>query len=218
MIESRIGRFEVKRRIGGSVASEVNLVFDPDYNRELALKVIHTGIVDPELLEAEKRGAEIQEQLSREVHQIPRVYEKGQIEDKLYIAMEYVDGEDLSNLLHSPLPPRRALDFAIQLCTILEACGRVSLDGGQRDRVVHGDIKPQNIRIEAGTRVRLLDFGVAKSFSLTRQYTGNVFGSIPYLSPERLTENRAGAESDLWAVSVVLYQMLTGELPYDADT
>jgi eukaryotic-like serine/threonine-protein kinase len=217
--ESRIGRFEVKRRIGGGVAGEVNLVFDPDYNRELALKVIHTGIVDSELLEAEKRGAEIQEQLSREVSQIPRVYEKGQIEDKFYIAMEFVDGDDLSNLLHIPLPPRRATDFAVQLCTILEACSRVSLDGGgQHDRVVHGDIKPQNIRIEAGDRVRLLDFGVAKSFSLTRQYTGNVFGSIPYLSPERLTENRAGAESDLWSVSVVLYQMLTGELPDDADT
>jgi serine/threonine protein kinase len=217
--EGRIGRFEVKRRIGRGGVGEVSLVFDPDYNREIALKVIHTGIVDPEMLEAEKRGAEIQEQLSREVPQIARVYEKGQIEDKFYIAMEFVDGDDLSNLLHSPLLPRRALDFATQLCSILEACGRVPLVGkGQQDRVVHGDIKPQNIRIEAGGRVRLLDFGVAKSVSLTQKYTGNVFGSIPYLSPERLGSNRVNAESDLWSVSVVLYQMLTGELPYDADT
>ncbi len=214
LYEGRIGRFQVKRPIGRGFAGEVSLVFDPDYNREIALKVIHTGLVDSDVLEAEKRGAEIQEQLSREVSQIARVYERGQIEDKFYIAMEFVDGDDLSSLLHSPLHPGRALDFAVQLCTILEACSRVPLGGeGRHDRVVHGDIKPQNIRIEAGDRVRLLDFGVAKSVSPTRRYTGNIFGSLPYLSPERLAENRVGAESDLWSVSVVLFQMLTGELP-----
>lgn len=215
--ESRIGRFQVKRRIGRGFAGDVHLVFDPDYNREIALKVITS--IDPDVLEAETRGAEIQEQLSREVPQIARVYEKGYIQGQFFIAMEYVAGDDLSNLLHVPLPPRRALDFAVQLCTILEACGRVPLQGTrQNERVVHGDIKPQNIRIEAGGRVRLLDFGVAKSVSMSRKFTGNIFGSVPYLSPERLSDNRAGAESDLWSVSVVLYQMLTAELPYDAET
>lgn len=216
--EGKIGRFEVKRRIGRGGAGEVSLAFDPDNNREIALKVIHIGISDPEMLEAEKRGAEIQEQLSREVHQIARVYETGQIGDKFYIAMEYVRGNDLTDLLTGPLPPRLALSFACQLCAILEACGRVPLSGGRhRDRVVHGDIKPQNIRIEDEDRVRLLDFGVAKSVSLTHQFTGNVFGSLPYLSPERLTESRVSVQSDLWSLGVVLYQMLTGTLPYDGE-
>jgi hypothetical protein len=214
---SRLGRFQVRRRLERGFAGDVILVFDPDYDREIALKVITSD--EPEVIEAERRGAEIQEQLSREVPQIARLYERGQIDGKFYIAMEYVAGEDLVDLMHRPLPPRRALDFAIQLCTILEACARVPLRGeGRNQRVVHGDIKPQNIRIEPGDRVRLLDFGVAKSVSFTRKFTGNVFGSLPYLAPERLTDNRVSADSDLWAVSVVLYQMLTGELPYDAET
>lgn len=216
--EGRIGRFEVIRRIGRGGAGEVSLAYDPDNDREIALKVIHVGISDPEMLEAEKRGAEIQEQLSREVPEIARVYEKGQIRDKFYIAMEFVDGTDLADRLTGPLSLRLALSFAKQLCKILEACSRVPLTGGRhRDRVVHGDIKPQNIRIQGEDRVRLLDFGVAKSVSMTHQFTGNVFGSIPYLSPERLTESRVSVESDLWSVGVVLYQMLTGTLPYDGE-
>ena len=215
--ERRIGRFQVKRRLGHGFAGDVHLVFDPDYNREVALKVITS--VDTEVLEAERRGAEIPEQLSREVPQIARIFEKGNIEGRFFIAMEYVAGDDLSELLHGPLPPRRALDFAVQLCIILDACGRVPLQGlGPNERVVHGDIKPENIRIENGGRVRLLDFGVAKSVSRSRKFTGHIFGSIPYLSPERLKDNQAGAESDLWSVSIVLYQMLTGQLPHDAES
>src|SRR5215210_6998384 len=218
--EGRIERFKVVSRIGGGGSGEVSLAFDPDNNRDVALKVVHGGVGDrAEMLEAEKRGAEIQEQLSREVLQIARIYETWQVANTFYIVMEYVRGTDLAELLTGPLSQQRAVFFAIQLCEILDACSRVQLSGrGNRDRVVHGDIKPQNIRIEDGDRVRLLDFGVAKSVSLTRQYTGNVFGSVPYLSPERLSENRVSAQSDLWAVGVVLYQMLTGKLPYDADS
>ena len=220
MTYETIGRFQVIRRIGGGGGGEVSLAFDPDHGRQIALKVVHVGIRDPEMLEAEKRGAEIQDQLSREVPQIARIYEKGQIDNKFFIAMEYVPGTDLEDRLRTgPLSPRLALSYAIQLCAILDACSRVRLSGvGHRDRVVHGDIKPQNIRIEDGDRVRLLDFGVAKSVSMTRPFTENIFGSIPYLSPERLAENHVNVQSDLWAVGVVLYRMLTGRLPYEGES
>jgi serine/threonine protein kinase len=217
--EARIGRFELRRRIGRGGAGDVHLVYDPENALEVALKVIHAGISDPEMLEAEKRGAEIQQRLSLEVPQIARVYETGQIGEQFFIVMEYVRGIDLSELLRAqPLPEPRAVSFAVQLCSILEACGRVSRPDGQRDRFIHGDIKPQNIRVEEGDRLRLLDFGVAKSVSLTRQYTGNVFGSLPYLSPERLTDTRVSIQSDLWSVGVVLYEMITGQLPYPTDS
>jgi len=218
--ESRIGRFHIRGRIGRGSVGDVSLAYDPESGQELALKVIHVGI-EPERLEAEKRGAEIQQQLSRVVPQIAKVYEIGQDGDQFFIAMEYVRGFDLSDLLRAgPIfPEPRAVSFAVQLCAILEACSRVSLSGqGNRDRVVHGDIKPQNIRIEDDDRVRLLDFGVAKSVSITRQYTGNVFGSLPYLSPERLNDTRVSVQSDLWSVGIVLYQMVTGELPYPIDS
>lgn len=218
--EVKIGRFELRRKIGRGGIGDVNLAYDPLNNREVALKLIDVGISDREMLEAEKQGAEIQRQLSHSVPQIARVYEIGEEGEHFYIAMEYVQGTDLSELLlRGPLAGSRALSFAIQLCEILEACSRVSLSGdGRRERVIHGDIKPQNVRIEERDRVRLLDFGVAKSVSLTRQYTGNVFGSLPYLSPERVTERKVSIQSDIWSVGVVLYQMLTGELPYQGES
>jgi len=215
--ENKLGRFEIRRKLGRGGIGDVSLAYDPLNQREVALKVIDTGIADREMLEAEKQGAEIQEQLSRGIPQIARIYEIDQVGEHFYIAMEYVQGTDLSELLlRGPFPGARALSCAIQLCEILD---RVVLSGeGRQDRVVHGDIKPQNIRIEAGDKVRLLDFGVAKRVSLTRQYTGNVFGSLPYLSPERLAERKVSIQSDLWSVAVVLYQMLTGELPYQGET
>jgi serine/threonine protein kinase len=215
--ENKLGRFEIRRQLGRGGVGDVVLAYDPLNKREVALKVIDTGIADREMLEAEKQGARIQEQLSRDVPQIARVYEIDQIGEYFYIAMEYVQGTDLSELLlRGPFPGPRALSCAIQLCEILD---RVFLsEEGRRDRVVHGDIKPQNIRIEAEDKVRLLDFGVAKRVSPTRQYTGNVFGSLPYLSPERLAERKVSIQSDLWSVAVVLYQMLTGELPYQGET
>jgi serine/threonine protein kinase/DNA repair exonuclease SbcCD ATPase subunit len=215
--ENKLGRFEVRRQLGRGGIGDVSLAYDPLNKREVALKVIDTSIADREMLEAEKQGARLQEQLSRDVPQIARVYEIDQTGEHFYIAMEYVQGTDLSEfLLRGPFPGPRALSCAIQLCEILD---RVFLsEEGRRDRVVHGDIKPQNIRIEPEDKVRLLDFGVAKRVSPTRQYTGNVFGSLPYLSPERLAERKVSIQSDLWSVAVVLYQMLTGELPYQGDT
>jgi serine/threonine protein kinase len=218
--EGSIGRFIVRKLLGRGGTGDVSLAYDPEMGQEVALKVIHVGI-EPERLEAEKRGARIQQQLSLDVPQIARVYDIGEDGDLFFIAMEYVRGNDLSDLLRAgPLSEPRAVSFAIQLCEILEGCSRVALsaEGSRNQTIVHGDIKPQNIRIEEGDRVRLLDFGVAKSVSLTRPYTGNVFGSLPYVSPERLNDARVSVQSDLWSVGVVLYQMVTGELPYPMDS
>ena len=95
---------------------------------------------------------------------------------------------------------------------MLESLPRV-LGRGRRPRgpgIVHGDIKPENIRIQDGDRVRVLDFGIAKHLSQTRRFTVNLFGSLPYTPPERLERGAVDRHSDLWAVGVVLYLMVSG--------
>ncbi len=83
---------------------------------------------------------------------------------------------------------------------------------------MHGDIKPKNIRIDAHGEVRVLDFGIAKALSLSRRLTRNEFGSVPYASPERLDSGDVNAQSDLWSLAVMLYEMVTGMQPYQAES
>ena len=94
----------------------------------------------------------------------------------------------------------------------------VTIDGKDCHGIVHGDIKPKNIRIDAKGDVRVLDFGIAKALSLSRKLTRNEFGSVPYASPERLDLGEVNLLSDLWSLAVMLYEMVTGMLPYLADS
>ena len=163
---------------------------------------------DPEMLQAEKNGVALQEQLSRVAPQVAAVYEWGEDDGFFWVAMEYVAGTDLSQrLARGPLPEDRAASIACQLCDMLEACHNFSAEVGGRKvyGIVHGDIKPENIRLQDDDRVRVLDFGIAKLLSQTRKFTVNLFGSLPYTPPERLDRGGVDRHSDLWAVGVVLY-------------
>src|SRR5207302_7671372 len=95
---------------------------------------------------------------------------------------------------------------------------QVAIGGKDFHGVVHGDIKPRNIRIDAHGEVRVLDFGIAKALSMSRRLTRNEFGSVPYASPERLDLGEVNVGSDLWSLSVMLYEMVTGLQPYRADS
>jgi serine/threonine protein kinase len=214
-----VGRFELLRYLGRGGSGDVHLAWDPNRRAEIALKLIRIG-VDDEMLEAEKRGVALQQRLQPKVPQIPAILEFDEVEGFFYVAMEYVEGIDLADILkQGPQPPTRAVDIAIQLCAILEAMERVSKDLEEKGRrVIHSDIKPANIRLQAGDRVRLLDFGVAKSLTLSKKFTRNVFGSTAYLAPERLSNEVVDSHTDLWAVSVVLYEMLAGYVPFQGET
>ena len=216
----RLDRFEIRGILGRGAFGIVYDAIDPRHG-EVALKVIDLQIQnDPEILANEARGAKIQQQLSQEVPEIARIFEAFQKDQLFFVVMELVRGEDLSKLLErGPMAERRAISIGIRLCRILEDCARIPISGaGSDNRLVHGDIKPENLRIQEGNRVRLLDFGVAKGVSLSRGSTLNQFGSAPYLAPERLDEQRVDKQSDLWSVGVVLYQMVASAFPFPATS
>jgi serine/threonine protein kinase len=223
MTVQQVGRFELRDFLGRGAIGDVYLAWDPEGRREVALKVVRTLRTDPEMLQAEKNGVALQEQLSRVAPQVASVYERGEDDGFFWVAMEYVDGTDLSQRLHQgPLPEDRAASIACQLCDMLEACHNFSAEVGGRKvyGIVHGDIKPENIRLqrlEDRERVRVLDFGIAKLLSQTRKFTVNLFGSLPYTPPERLDRGGVDRHSDLWAVGVVLYLMVAGYSPFDGE-
>jgi serine/threonine protein kinase len=214
----QVGRFELRDFLGRGAIGDVYLAWDPEAGREVALKVVRANRADPEMLEAEKNGVSLQEQISRVAPQVAAVYEWGQDGDFFWVDMEYVAGTDLSQVLsRGALDQDRAAGIALQLCAMLETCHQFSAEMGGRKvyGIVHGDIKPENIRLQEGDRVRVLDFGIAKHLSQTRRFTVNLFGSLPYTPPERLDRGGVDRHSDLWALGVVLYLMVAGYSPFD---
>ncbi len=134
--------------------------------------------------------------------------------------MEYVEGHDLADLMRSgPASPDDAADIALAICRTLDHAHslEVTIEGKECRGIVHGDIKPKNIRVDNENRVRVLDFGIAKALSLSRKLTRNEFGSVPYASPERLDSGEVNVMSDLWSLGVMLYELVTGSQPYQAE-
>ncbi len=214
-----VGPFEVLSRLGSGGMADVLKAVDSRNGRTVALKIPKT---DPGVREAEREGALIQMRLSEIDPRVPKVFEiEESVENDMYIAMEYVAGEDLSDRIRrGPLEPREAVRIAIELCGLLCTAQRFTrtVEGRTHLGIVHGDLKPKNVRIEPGGAVKVLDFGIAKALSLTRPLTRNEFGSLPYSSPERIETGNVDAHSDLWSVSVVLYETLTGQQPFRGES
>ena len=163
----------------------------PNSAHVVALKLIeHSADADTrDSIEAERRGAQLQAHLAAVDPHVVRIYDAGDADGFFYVAMEYVDGQDLAELMRrGPLAPEFAADIAIAVAQTLDNAHdlQVAIDGKNFHGIVHGDIKPKNIRIDARGQVRVLDFGIAKALSLSRRLTRNEFGSVPYASPERL--------------------------------
>lgn len=216
----QVGRFEIRDFLGRGAIGDVHLAWDPERQSEVALKLVRMKRADPEMLEAERNGVALQRQLSAVAPQVAAVYEEGESAGFFWVAMEYVAGTDLSEVVaHGPLSETRAVLIAEQLCAMLEVCHQFSAEVGSRRiaGIIHGDIKPENIRLQENDRVRVLDFGIAKHLSQTRRFTVNLFGSLPYTPPERLDRGAVDRQSDLWAVGVVLYLMVSGRPPYTGD-
>lgn len=219
----KLGKYEIASKLGRGGMADVYLARDVEANRDVALKLVeHVADSDTrDVIEAERRGAGLQQQLAAIDSRVVGVYEFGDLDGFFFVAMEYIDGQDLAALMRgSRLEIEFAVDTAIAVAETLDhAHNMVTTNGGRTFQgIVHGDIKPKNIRVDTHARVRVLDFGIAKALSLSRRLTRNEFGSVPYASPERLDTGEVNAQSDLWSLSVMLYEMVTGMQPYHAES
>ena len=219
----KLGKYEIRQKLGRGGMADVYLAQDSEHGEMLALKLIeYSPDADTrDSIEAERRGAELQAKLAAVDPRVVRVYDCGDIDGFFYVAMEYIDGQDLAELTRrGRLAPEFAAEVASSVAQTLENAHQLSveIEGKEFHGIVHGDIKPKNIRIDARGDVRVLDFGIAKALSLSRRLTRNEFGSVPYASPERLDLGQVSVDSDLWSVAVMLYEMVTGLQPYQADT
>jgi beta-lactam-binding protein with PASTA domain len=193
--------------------ADVYLAHDDILDRDVALKVMSSRYAsDEEFVERFKREAQSAAALSHP--NIVSIFDRGESEDgTYYIAMEYLPGGTLKNriLKRGALPARTAAAVALQMAEALRAAH-------ERD-VIHRDIKPHNILITGLGDVKVTDFGIARAAaSSTMTRTGHILGTAHYISPEQAMGEPVGPASDLYSLGVVLYEMLTGELPYDADT
>jgi tetratricopeptide (TPR) repeat protein/predicted Ser/Thr protein kinase len=219
----RLGKYEIRQKLGRGGMADVYLAQDTEAGHAVALKLIeHSADADTrDSIEAERRGAELQARLAAADPRVTRVYDVGDLDGIFYIAMEYIDGQDLAELMRrGALAVEFACDVAISVARVLVSAHSLeaTIDGREFKGIVHGDIKPKNIRISSRGEVRILDFGIAKALALSRRLTRNEFGSVPYASPERLESGEVDAQSDLWSLGVMLYEMATGRQPYQAES
>jgi serine/threonine protein kinase len=219
----KLGKYEILQKLGRGGMADVYLARDSATDSQVALKLIeHSNDADTrDSIEAERRGVQLQARLAEVDPRVARVYDSGDIDGHFFVAMEYVDGQDLADLMrHGPLAVEFSSDVALAVAQTLDHAHNLeaTLDGKDFHGIVHGDIKPKNIRIDARGEVRVLDFGIAKALSLSRKLTRNEFGSVPYASPERLDSGEVNADSDLWSLAVTLYEMVTGLQPYQSST
>ena len=218
------GRYEIIRKLAGGGMGRVFLAYDPVLNRQVGLKLIDAGgdrdSID--VVAAERRGAVLQDQLAKREQsgRVAQIFDVGDRDGYFYIAMEYIEGEDLSELVaNGPIDPQRAVDIALDILDVLVKAHtfQTMIEDRAHRGIIHGDIKPRNIRITPAGQVKVLDFGIAKAVSMTRSLTFNQFGSIPYSSPERLQTGDMDARSDVWSVAIVLFEMLTGKPYFEAE-
>ena len=220
MLDRQFGKYELIRRLGRGGMADVYLARDTAHNRQVAIKLIEIGADrdSRDICEAERRGAILQEQFGRIDSHVPRVHEYGTCDGHFYIDMEYVDGEDLAErIARGPIAPDHAAAIAAEICAFLEKAHafETTVDDASIRGIIHGDIKPKNVRLNRDGQVKILDFGIAKGLSLTRKLTRNDFGSLGYLSPERLDSGEVDFHADCWSVGVLLYEMLAGVPPFD---
>jgi serine/threonine protein kinase len=218
----QLGPYEIIQEIGHGMAGSVFLARDTRTGQRVALKRVPHGTDHDalEILAAERWGAELQKQLSQVSAHVPTVYEHGDHESGYYVAMEYLDGENLSSeISRGPIEPERATVFAIELCLFLEDAHRFKAVIADREfrSLVHGDLTPRNVRITSSQKVKVLDFGIAKALSLSRKVTRNDFGTLWYLSPERLESGVVDEYADFWAVGVMLFEMVRAVRPFQAE-
>lgn len=211
------GRYQLLERVGSGGMARVYKAQDRALGRIVAIKMLHESLTgDQGFLERFQQEAHAAANLTHP--NIVTVHDIGQDRNHYYIVMEYVDGQTLKQIVRQynqsghPMPISRALDLTIQICTGIGYAHRADL--------VHCDVKPQNVLVTRDDRVKVADFGIARAMSeatLDRP-AGQVWGTPQYFSPEQAAGEPATPASDVYSIGIILFELLTGQLPFSGDT
>lgn len=213
MIGSRIGgRYEIVKTIGDGGMSKVYLAHDMILNRDVAIKVLNYDFANEEELKRRFQREALSATSLTHPH-IVDIFDVGEEGEILYLVMEYVEGQTLKEFIQSngPLAPEKALPIMRQLVS--------AISNAHHNGIVHRDIKPQNILMDTDGNLKITDFGIAMALSATAHTkTNSVIGTVHYLSPEQARGGMATKKSDIYSLGIVFYELLTGELPFSAET
>ena len=214
VLPKRLGRYQVERELGRGAVGIVYLGFDPAIARKVAIKTLDSRLFNKDQIQ------DIKERFFREAEAVGRlnhpnivsIYDLGEEGELAYIAMDFVDGVALSEhvLPEALLPVSEVYRIIHDVASALAYA--------HEKHIVHRDIKPGNIMYGADSNaVKVADFGIARLLDNSRTTTGEILGSPLYMSPEQLQGSKVGATADIFSLGVTFYQLLTGELPFDAD-
>jgi serine/threonine-protein kinase len=205
------GRYHITRKLGSGGMANVYLAEDQELGRRVAIKLLddrHSS--DDQFVERFRREAKNAAGLSHP--NIVSIYDRGEAEGSYYIAMEYVEGRTLKELLvaRGPSPIGIAIDYTRQILSALRFA--------HRNGIVHRDIKPHNVIVDGEGRVKVMDFGIARAGASQMTEAGSIIGTAQYLSPEQARGAPVDQSSDLYSTGVVLYELLTGGVPFTGET
>ena len=213
MIGNRIGgRYEVLKYIGGGGMSKVYLANDIILDRHVAIKVLNYDFSNEEELKRRFMREAISATSLTHPH-IVNIFDVGEEGELHYLVMEYVEGQTLKEYINEngPLEPDKAVPIMRQL---VSAISNAHFNG-----IIHRDIKPQNILMDADGNLKITDFGIAMALSATAHTkTNSVIGTVHYLSPEQARGGMATKKSDIYSLGIVLYELLTGRLPFSGES
>jgi beta-lactam-binding protein with PASTA domain len=205
------GRYRVIERLGSGGMADVYCAEDQQLGRRVAVKLLHHRLAeDQQFVERFRREASSAAGLQHP--SIVAIFDRGEWDGTYYIAMELIRGRTLKDVIRErgPAPPAAAVDIVLQ---ILHAARYAHQRG-----IVHRDIKPHNVMIDEDGRVKVTDFGIARAGASDMTETGSVMGTAQYLSPEQAQGRPVDARSDLYSIGIVLYELLTGVVPFDAES
>ncbi len=205
------GRYRIQRKLGSGGMANVYLAEDQELGRRVAIKILNDRHAnDDQFVERFRREAKNAAGLSHP--NIVSIYDRGEAEGTYYIAMEYLEGRSLKELIVSrgPAPINVAIDYVRQILSALRFA--------HRNGIVHRDIKPHNVLVDGEGRLKVTDFGIARAGASQMTEAGSIIGTAQYLSPEQAKGAPVDQTSDLYSVGIVLYELLTGVVPFTGDT
>jgi beta-lactam-binding protein with PASTA domain/predicted Ser/Thr protein kinase len=203
-------RYRLERKIGSGGMADVWLAEDTELDRNVAIKILHDRFAqDSEFVQRFQREAQSAAGLQHP--NVVGIFDRGSFRDSYFIAMEYVDGPSLKDLVKGGMGTKDAIDFTRQILNAARFA--------HRKGIIHRDLKPQNVLIDDEGRARVADFGIARggeNSDITA--TGSVMGTAQYLSPEQAQGKPTTPRSDIYSIGVILYEALTGRVPFEGDS